>query len=130
MQELSGIRTHIQAFRCVDTWNVLEFSPSGAGYRTRQEHELPVAEWELVAELLQAAATVRPRLAPLGVRQKKALYAMVSADGYAYRAAESPSTPIADEGRIGSILGMHLSDIAAGWHIDPIRHQQRYAGPT
>jgi MoaA/NifB/PqqE/SkfB family radical SAM enzyme len=127
VQELPRIRTHLQAFPCVDTWSVLEFSPSGAGHHTRKEHELPATEWQLVANELRATSTVRPLLAPLGVSQKKALYAMVSADGHAYRAAESPSSPVPDEARIGSMLHMHLRDIAAGWRIDPVRHQHRYA---
>jgi MoaA/NifB/PqqE/SkfB family radical SAM enzyme len=126
-QELPGILNYIKEFPCVDTWSVLEFSPIGAGYRTRWEHELLAAEWQSVSELLRAVATDRPRLAPLGVGQKKALYAMVSADGYAYRAADSPSSLVSDEGRIGPVLGKHLIDIAAGWRIDPKRHLRRYA---
>ena len=129
LQELPGILSYIQGYSSVDTWSVLEFSPSGAGFHTRREHELSAGEWRMIVELLQSVATDRPRLAALGVRHKKSLYAMVSADGYAYRAAESSSGPVSDEGRIGPVLGMHLSDIAVGWRIDPMRHLQRYAGP-
>lgn len=127
-QELSDLLGHIQRYSCVDTWSVLEFSAIGAGYQSRREHQLAPDEWREVVTRLRAAAVGRPRLALLGVHEKKALYAMVSADGYAYRAAETAESPIPDNGRIGSVLDTHLCDIATAWRIDRPRHQQRYVG--
>jgi MoaA/NifB/PqqE/SkfB family radical SAM enzyme len=129
-QGLPDVLAYIKRFPCVDTWSVLQFSPSGAGYRARREHELPATEWQQVLQELHAAATFRPRVIPLGKQQKKGLYAMVSADGYAYRAVDSPSSPVSDEGRIGAVLDMHLLDVAAGWRIDPTKHQRRYVSTS
>lgn len=127
-QELPDLLGHIQRYSCVDTWSVLEFSAIGAGYQSRCKHQLAPDEWHEVVTRLRSAAVSRPRLALLGVHEKKALYAMVSADGYAYRAAEMAESPIPDNGRIGSILDTHLCDIATAWRIDRSRHQQRYVG--
>lgn len=126
-REMPDVLEHIRKYSCVDTWSVLEFSAVGTGYLSRREHELAPAEWQEVSIRLHAAISDRPRLALLGVHDKRALYAMVSADGYAYRAAESASSQVADHGRIGSIIDTHLQEIADAWRIDSARHQQRYA---
>ncbi len=124
---LPDLLSHIQSYSCVDTWSVLEFSSIGAGYQSRGLHQLESSEWQEVTVRLRAMVTGRPRLALLAVNEKRALYAMVSADGYAYRAAEPGTGQIPDEGRIGSLIGSHLRDIATKWHIDQGRHQRRYA---
>lgn len=129
-KELPALIPYLLEFPCVDTWSVLEFSPIGAGYHARRNHEMSPSEWRQLVKMLEVEVPSRLRVAVLAGEQKSALYAMISADGYAYRAAEPTSNGTADQARIGSVLDMHLADIAAGWRIDPDRHTDRYVNSS
>lgn len=127
LTQLPQLLNLLAQFPHVDTWSVLQFSAIGAGYRTRKEHELTSEQWlSLLTRLVDEQRQRSIRIAALGGGEKRGLYAMVSADGYAYRAAETTRQARADEGRIGSLLTSHLTDIARVWQVNAPAHQDRY----
>ncbi len=116
----------IAGFTCVDTWSVLQFSPLGSGFHARRDHEITSKQWDDLVDKISSKANSGPRIAFLAAAEKKSLYAMISADGYAYRAADPAATSVSDEARVGSVLEHHLVDIARGWRIDASGHLGRY----
>jgi MoaA/NifB/PqqE/SkfB family radical SAM enzyme len=112
--------------RCnVMAWYLLEFSPVGLGFETRQEHELPRAQFDEVVEEASRRYDGVLDVHARRLEDKSGGYVLITPDGQVFGTGDDPVA-----GRYastGSILGDHLSHLADGIGFQRERHEPRYA---
>lgn len=105
-------------------WYLLEFSPVGLGFDSRQAHELPRARFDEVAD--EASRRYRDVLEvhPRRLEEKSGGYVLLTPDGLMFGTAGE--TVAGRYPSAGSLLRDHLSDLAAGIGFQRERHEPRY----
>jgi pyruvate-formate lyase-activating enzyme len=106
------------------SWNLLEFSPVGTGYRNRIAYQLDRTQFDAVANkaLERFGETIHVYVSRL--EDKSGTYVLVTPDGQVYGTLAPPADGIYP--LVGSMLHEHLSDLSGAIGFRQERHEVLY----
>lgn len=120
-----GIGEILLSFRNVLAWYLLEFSPVGLGFDSRQAFEIDRERFDAVVDDATRRYDGSLQVHARRLEDKSGAYVMVSPDGKVYGTAGA--TVGGRYPHVGSVLRDHLSDLAAGIGFKRDVHEPRYA---
>jgi MoaA/NifB/PqqE/SkfB family radical SAM enzyme len=106
------------------SWNLLEFSPVGIGYRNRMTYQLDRTQFEEAATEALERFGGKIHIYVSRLEDKSGTYVLVTPDGQVYGTLTPPADGIYP--LVGSMLREHLSDLSGAIGFRHERHEVLY----